>query len=185
MSLYDIGANVPGADNLITLGSGGAGDYDNNPSTYGSDGLPLNVSPDPGLDVLTTGEFKNSNFTLHQIEQTKALHRLVDHVKKLARKEVNYVRAQPIPNTSGIFRAGIGELAGWSVSEKIGVATTLDLYDSRDASNLLYLATISLAANASDTKWFMPDGISFTQGIYAVFTGGGSIKGSLYLADRG
>jgi len=184
--LYDTGANVAGDDDFISLGSPGAGSISNDPLAPGEDtsGNLLNVKPDPGLDPLTTGEFHVTDFALHQQQQIDLLTKMVQHhQQKIDYKEKRLIRALPIRSATGIFRANIGTLAGWSVRETAGQALTIDIFDSLDGSNMLYLATIQLAANAADKFYMMPMGIDFTQGIYLKLTGTGVAVGALWLAD--
>lgn len=184
--LYDLGANDAHADDLTSLGSPGAGSYSDDREPPGEDtsGRTLNVAPDPGLDPLTTGEFHVTDFALHQQQQIDLLHKMVAyHEKKIAYKETRLIRALPIRSATGIFRANIGTLAGWSVRESAGQALTIDIFDSLDGSNMLYLATIQLAANGADKFYMMPNGIDFTQGIYLKLTGTGNAVGALWLAD--
>jgi len=186
--LYDTGTNVKSADDAISLGSPGAGSYSNDREEPGEDttGITLNVVPDPGLDPLTTGEFHVTDFSLHQQQQIDLLHKMVEHhEKQIKYTEHGYLRALPIRSATGIFRANIGTLAGWSVRETAGSTLTIDIFDSLDGSNLLYLATIQLAANGTDKFFMMPMGINFTQGIYLKLTGSGNAVGALWLADKG
>jgi len=186
--LYDLGANNANADDTKSLGSPGSGSISNDPLTPGEDssGRTLNVVPDPSLDKLTTGEFHVTDFALHQQQQIDLLHKMVaHHEKQIKYTERGYLRALPIRSATGIFRANIGTLAGWSVRETAGSTLTIDIFDSLDGSNLLYLATIQLAANGTDKFFMMPMGIDFTQGIYLKLTGSGNAVGALWLADKG
>ena len=185
--LYDIGEPNAHADDLTTLGSPGAGSFSNDRETPGEDtsGRILNVAPDPELDPLTTGEFHVTDFSKHMEQQTNLLKALTEHVTKIDYKKRDYVRALPFRSASGIFRANIGTLAGYSLRETNGQALTIDIFDSLDGSNLLYLYTISLTANGTDKWWNMPMGIDFTQGLYLKLTGTGIAQGALYFAEKG
>lgn len=185
--LYDIGEPNAHADDFVSLGSPGAGSISNDPIEPGEDtsGRLLNVKEDPELDPLTTGEFHVTDFALHQQEQTKLLKSMVHHLEKINYTKRDYVRALPFRSATGIFRANIGTLAGYSLRETLGQALTIDIYDSLDGSNLLYLYTIQLAANGSDKFWVMPMGIDFTQGLYLKLTGTGLAVGALYFAEKG
>ena len=186
--LYDTGANLASADENKALGGGGSGDMEpDSPAGMDTDGITLNYSQNIGLDPLTTGDFINTDYTLHQKETVSHLKKITSHLEKIAYNKVGYVRALPIRSATGIFRASLGTLAGWSVRETGGAATYVDLFDSLDGSNLLYIASISLAANGSDKIWLLPEGISFQQGLYIKITtaGAGAVAGALYIADKG
>ena len=186
--LYDDGVSVAGNNDFVTLGSPGSGSFSNDQEPPGEDtsGRLLNVKPDPGLDKLTTGEFHVSDFALHQQTQIDLLHKMVRHLEeKIEYKKREYVRALPFRSATGIFRANTGTLAGWSLRETNAAALTIDIFDSLDGSNLLYLTTIALASNGADKFFMLPTGLDFTQGLYIKLTGTGVAVGALWFKDIG
>ena len=187
-NLYDInGKPILANDDFVSLGSPGAGSDSNDPQKPGEDtsGRLLNVSPDPQLDILSTGDFINTDYTLHQQEQIFHLKEISAHIKKLAYQKVDYIRALPFRSATGIFRANIGTVAGFSLRETAGFALTVDFFDSLDGSNLMYLFSSQLAANGVDRLFVMPEGISFQQGLYIKLTGTGNAVGAVWFAEKG
>lgn len=74
-----------------------------------------------------------------------------------------------------------GRLVGWSLRAAGGTAT-VDLYDGHDNTGDL-LASISLAAGASDAQTMMPAGVTFADGVYADVTlaGGATLLGAVWI----
>lgn len=72
-----------------------------------------------------------------------------------------------------------GALVGWSV-RAVGGAVTIDLYDGHDNTGDL-LASISLAAGASDAQTMMPAGVTFADGIFADVQGAGTVLGAVWI----
>lgn len=72
-----------------------------------------------------------------------------------------------------------GRIAGWSVRETAAATALIRLRDGTSATGDP-IATIALTANQSVRDWFMPTGISFSNGLYVevVF---GAIEGVVYL----
>jgi len=185
MGLYDTGEPLASADDFLSLGGVGAGSFSDELEPPGLDtsGRLLNVYPDPGLDKLTTGEYKESDFSLHQ---TKHLKNISSHLEKIANREQNeYVRAQSITSVTGIVVGTPTILAGWSLKEFAGFPLEFDLLDGLDGSSSLIVASFRINTSTSNTQWLMPNGIKFQQGIFLKITSGtGVIKGSLYLLNK-
>ena len=87
--------------------------------------------------------------------------------------------ARPL-TVNALNYSAAGRLVGWSVRADTAGAT-IDLYDGPAADPARYLATIELAAGASDTAWFGPGGISFVDGLYVEVTGTGVVTGSVWI----
>lgn len=87
-------------------------------------------------------------------------------------------RAVPVgPAGRPLVWAGPGRLVGWSV-HATGGAVTVVLRDGRDGSGDA-IAAIELTAGASSTT--PAPGVSFTEGLFAVVTGAGTLEGSVWL----
>jgi hypothetical protein len=88
-----------------------------------------------------------------------------------------------VPVAGGVVYGGERRLVGWSLRETGGTnPVNVDLYDGRspgDGGNLV--ATVNVPAGRSDVHSIMPAGVSFTEGLYAVVSGGGVLSGSVWL----
>lgn len=74
-------------------------------------------------------------------------------------------------------------LAGWSLRETTGAAVAqVDLLDGGDTGGVL-IASISLAAGASDARTFGGHLLTVQNGLF-VAVNAGSITGALWFADR-
>lgn len=76
---------------------------------------------------------------------------------------------------------GQGRLVGWSL-RATGGSVTVVLRDSRTDSGDI-LAMVELAAEASETIWLGPGGVSFVEGLYveALSDDGGVLQGAVWL----
>ena len=184
MGLYDTGEPLASADDFLSLGGVGAGSFSDAQEPPGLDtsGRLLNVYPDPGLDKLTTGEYKES-VEVWQKQQNQHLAKMVGHLEKIIRKQDNeYVRAIPVgqyPNgivTSRLFFPAPGILAGFSLKENLGSTVVLDMFDGTDTTNGLFLFSVTILPGASSTQWFLPTGIKFNNGLWGAISGAGSFR---------
>lgn len=80
---------------------------------------------------------------------------------------------------SGRLSNSPGRLAGYALRETAGAAAVVRLLDGPDANGDMLLS-LSLAANESTRDWYLPGGISFTQGLFVVVVSG-AIEGNVYL----
>lgn len=93
--------------------------------------------------------------------------------------------AAPRALRAGLVYGGAGRLTGWSVREAAPTpaAAAVDLYDgiTPDAVDPARLvASFSLAAGGQSHGNAMPAGVSFTEGLFAVFTGTGLPVGAIW-----
>lgn len=77
--------------------------------------------------------------------------------------------------------AGQARIYGWSIANThASDAATIVFYDAASATGNV-LGRISLAAGASSTIWFGPQGVYVGTGIYADVAGTGTLAGSVYV----
>jgi hypothetical protein len=89
---------------------------------------------------------------------------------------------RPLPTVSGILYAGGPKrLVGWTARETGGVASvSVDLYDGGDAGAVdpsRLVASLTCPAGMESKYSAMPAGISFGEGLYAVVSGTGTLRG--------
>ena len=90
-----------------------------------------------------------------------------------------YVVTAGGPGNPGLVSSGsAGLVAGVNFRETQGVATVVRVLDGTDAGgSLLWVG--SIPANGTISAWFLPGGISHTNGIFVQVTGGG-VEGLIY-----
>lgn len=92
--------------------------------------------------------------------------------------------AAPRALRAGLVYGGAGRLTGWAVRESGGTAGAgVDLYDgtgpeAADPSRLV--ASFAITAGGTSAHAAMPAGVSFTEGLWAVFTGTGTPTGAIW-----
>jgi hypothetical protein len=94
---------------------------------------------------------------------------------------VDGAASRPLPVAGGVVYGGARRLVGWSVRETGGTnPVSVDLYDGSDAGAIdpaRLVAAFTVPAGGSTTKSIMPAGISFGEGLFAVVTGTGVLRG--------
>jgi hypothetical protein len=92
---------------------------------------------------------------------------------------------RPLPPAGGVVYGGARRLVGWSVRETGGTnAASVDLYDGGDAGAIdptRLVGTFTVPAGGSIVAHQMPAGIAFVQGLFAVITGTGVLRGALWI----
>jgi hypothetical protein len=102
------------------------------------------------------------------------------HLTKLKSKP--YVQYLALPSVSGMARAGVGTLAGWTIEETTGVAPlNIRLRDGTDI-NAPIIAIIKVLANDSKTQWLLPVGVEYAQGLFFELVSG-SFSGNAYILN--
>lgn len=81
--------------------------------------------------------------------------------------------------STGLVGFGV-QFHGWSFRETAGAAASCRVRDGRDATGAI-LATIGLAANASDHEWLGDAGVTADVGLYLEVVSG-SVEGAVYFA---
>lgn len=90
--------------------------------------------------------------------------------------------ARPVdvgPTGTKAASRGTGRLVGWSL-RAVGGALTVTLRDDRGEGGDT-LATIALAADASESVWLGPGGVSYGEGVNVVVAGAGTLEGAVWL----
>ena len=99
-------------------------------------------------------------------------------------QRVDGAASRPLPVAGGLVYGGTRRLVGWSAREAAGTnPVSVDLYDGADAGAVdpaRLVATFSLAAGASINHHAMPAGIAFVDGLFAVVTGTGVLRGAVH-----
>jgi hypothetical protein len=89
---------------------------------------------------------------------------------------------RPLPAVTGVVYGGARRLVGWTVRETAGAAgVSVDLYDGADPgavdpTRLVATFTIPAGGSVAHTS---AHGISFVEGLYAVVSGAGALRGAL------
>ena len=90
--------------------------------------------------------------------------------------------SRPLPPAGGVVYGGTRRLVGWSARETGGTNdVSVDLYDGGDAGAVdpaRLVATFNVPAGRSVAHTVMPAGISFGEGLFAVVTGTGVLRGA-------
>jgi hypothetical protein len=90
---------------------------------------------------------------------------------------------RPLPTVTGLLYAGGPKrLVGWTARETGGTnPVSVDLYDGGDGGAVdpaRLVASFTCLAGGESKQAFMPAGISFGEGLYAVVSGTGVIRGT-------
>jgi hypothetical protein len=89
---------------------------------------------------------------------------------------------RPLPPASGVVYGGARRLVGWTVRETGGTAgVSVDLYDGADPGAVdpaRLVATLTVPAGGS-VAHTSAHGISFVEGLYAVVSGTGALRGAV------
>lgn len=92
---------------------------------------------------------------------------------------------RPLPVAGGLVYGGTRRLVGWAARETGGTnPVSVDLYDGGDAGAVdpsRLVATFTVPAGGAVTFNAMPAGISFGEGLFAVVTGTGALRGALHI----
>jgi hypothetical protein len=92
---------------------------------------------------------------------------------------------RPLPAAGGLVYGGSRRLVGWSVRETGGAnPVSVDLYDGVDAGAVdptRLVATFTVAAGGSLSHHAMPAGVAFVDGLFAVVSGTGLLRGALHI----
>ena len=90
---------------------------------------------------------------------------------------------RPLPPAGGVVYGGARRLVGWTARETGGTnPVSVDLYDGGDAGSVdptRLVATFTVAAGGSVAHHAMPAGINFGEGLYAVVSGAGALRGTV------
>jgi hypothetical protein len=89
---------------------------------------------------------------------------------------------RPLPTVSGVlYPGGPKRLVGWAARETGGAASvSVDLYDGGDQGAVdpsRLVASFTCLAGGESKYSAMPAGISFGEGLYAVVSGTGTLRG--------
>lgn len=88
---------------------------------------------------------------------------------------------RPFPVAGGLLYGGAKRLVGWTARETGGTnPVSVDLYDGGDAGAVdpsRLVATFTVPAGGAVAYTAMPAGISFGEGLYAVLSGTGALRG--------
>lgn len=88
---------------------------------------------------------------------------------------------RPLPAAGGVVYGGTRRLVGWTAREAGGAnPVSVDLYDGGDAGAIdpaRLVATFTVPAGGAVAPNFMPAGISFGEGLFAVVSGTGVLRG--------
>jgi hypothetical protein len=89
---------------------------------------------------------------------------------------------RPLPTVSGLLYAGGPKrLVGWTARETGGTnPVSVDLYDGTDAGAVdpaRLVVTFTVPTGGTDKLNLMPAGVSFGEGLYAVISGTGVLRG--------
>ena len=92
---------------------------------------------------------------------------------------------RPLPTAGGLVYGGSRRLVGWTVRETGGAnPVSVDLYDGADAGAVdpsRLVATFTVAAGGAVAHHAMPAGIAFVDGLFAVVSGTGLLRGAVHL----
>jgi hypothetical protein len=88
---------------------------------------------------------------------------------------------RPLPVAGGVVYGGARRLVGWSARETGGTnPVSVDLYDGGDTGAVdpsRLVATFTVPAGGAVAHTAMPAGISFGEGLFAVVSGTGVLRG--------
>lgn len=82
---------------------------------------------------------------------------------------------------AGALSATSVTFCGYSLRETAGSAAVVRVWDNASAASGTLLATIGLAASASETKYFGEEGIRAENGVF-LQTVSGAVEGCVYVA---
>jgi hypothetical protein len=92
---------------------------------------------------------------------------------------------RPLPIAGGLVYGGSRRLVGWSARETGGTnPVSVDLYDGVDAGAVdpaRLVATFTAPAGLSASHHPMPAGVAFVDGLFAVVSGTGVLRGAVHL----
>jgi hypothetical protein len=92
---------------------------------------------------------------------------------------------RPLPAAGGVVYGGSRRLVGWTVRETGGTnPASVDLYDGGDAGAVdpaRLVATFTVPAGGSIAHHAMPAGVAFVDGLFAVVSGTGVLRGAVHL----
>ena len=92
---------------------------------------------------------------------------------------------RPLPPAGGVVYGGSRRLVGWTARETGGTnPVSVDLYDGGDAGAvdpMRLVATFTVPAGLSISHHAMPAGVAFVDGLFAVVSGTGVLRGALHI----